>query len=291
MSLLDSEVYQKIREIVNDKVHGSTQIALNLLKFLSRVLEKVEVERVGRVLDEVLEVAMERPSMILPINMVSILKEIVKRSIDKGEEIDIKRIVDILTLSYSQSLDKAVDNAVDALRGFRKIFTLSFSSQVLRTLRKIKDVEVLITVGWPILDGLRASRELSSSGVKTYLYLDSSINDAVTSSDAVFIGCDAILVDGTVINRSGSRTATLIAKKESIPSYVICDSLKLDSMKVWKSERWKYSLEDLEVEFHVFEKVEAEFFSEYISEMGRDDWRNFVDKALRKVVELHRMSL
>ncbi|MEN2974070.1 MAG: hypothetical protein ABDH32_00650 [Candidatus Caldarchaeales archaeon] len=285
------EFYSGIREIVNDKVHGSTQIAINLMRFLSRNLENVDLYKLREIFDEVLSIAETRTSIILPINMLHILREAVESSISRDVRSNVKRLIDSLLSYYSQDLEWSAENGAKALEGYRRIFTLSYSSQVLKVLRKIKDIEVSIVAGWPLLDGLRASRELRSVGVKTFLYPDSSIYEAINSSDAIFLGCDAILIDGSIINRSGSRIATLISNYESIPSYVIGESLKLDIRSIWKPEVWKYVFEDVETEFQVFEKVEFELISKHISELGIDTPRNFVNKALRKMEEYTRKLL
>ena len=280
---MESEFYQRVRDIVDDRIHGSTGIALNLLNFLSEKLIYPEISQVRKVLDEVLRIVKKRSSIILPANLAYILNEAIDISTSRGIKPDIRRVTGLLLSSYNQKIRKAVENAVDALRGYRRIFTLSYSSQVINTLKKVLGVEVSVVAGWPILDGVRALRELTSRGAKIRIYPDSSIYEAVSSSEAALLGCDAVLLDGSAVNRSGSKVATLVCYEKFIPVYVICDSVKLDFQSIWKPETWNYEFEGIEMNFQVFEKVEPSLISRYISEIGQDTPRDFVEKALREI--------
>jgi translation initiation factor 2B subunit (eIF-2B alpha/beta/delta family) len=280
---LESEFHQRVRDIVDDRVHGSTKIALNLLTFLSEKLVYLEISQARKVLDETLRIVKKRPSIILPANLVYTLNEAANLSTSRGIKPDIRRITELLLSSYNQKIRKAVENAVDVLRGYRKIFTLSYSSQVISTLKEMLSVEVSVVAGWPILDGARAFKELTSHGARVRVYPDSSIYEAVSSSEAALLGCDAVLLDGSAINRSGSKVAALICYEKSIPVYVICDSMKLDFQSIWKPETWNYKFEGIEMDFQLLEKVESGLISRYIYDLGQDTPRDFVEKALREI--------
>ncbi len=59
--------------------------------------------------------------------------------------------------------------------------------------------------------------------------------------------------------------------------------MKLDFQHLWRPEIWSYNLEDIYMDFNVFEIVEPNLITEYISELGRDAPADFVEKALRKI--------
>jgi len=279
----EHEFYQRITNIVDDRIHGSTMIAINLLNFLSETLIYLDLSQARRLLEKVLDLVKKRPSIILPANLVYTLNKIIDLSSYKYVKHDIQAMTKLLLISYSHKITRAVENAVDHLRGYRRISTLSFSSQVLNTLKKMLDVEVSIIVGWPLLDGVKAFRELTSQGVKTRIYPDSSIYEAVSSSEVVVLGCDAVLLDGSAVNRSSSKVAALISYEKSIPVYVICDSMKLDFQSIWRPETWSYEFEGIDMSFQVFEKVDSGLISRYISELGPDSPKDFVQKALREI--------
>ncbi len=287
---MEEEIHRRVREIVNDRVHGSTQIALHLLEFLSETLTRLEESQVHRVLHEVLNIIKNRSSIILPSNLVYILEKAVDSSLKITGRVNFRIIAERLSKYYVDDIVRVVGNAFEVLKDYRKVFTLSYSSQVLNTLKKLRDVEVFMITGWPLFDGVRAFKELSSQGLRVKIYPDSSILEAVCSSEAVLLGCDAILTNGSMVNRSGSRLAGLICNEKSIPLYVVCDCMKLDFQHLWRPEIWGYDLEDIHMDFNVFEIVEASLITGYISELGRDVPVDFVEKALRKI-ESYPMAL
>lgn len=276
-------MYRKVRDIVSDRIHGSTIITLNLLTFLSDALMHVETSRAIKILEEILKITKERRSIILPANLVYVLKKTIELSSTMEEKTDIAKITKLLLSSYDQEVKKAAENTVDVLRNYRKLFTLSYSSQVLRILERVPNVEVSITTGWPLLDGYKAFKEFRSRGVKARIYPDSSIYEAIFLSDAVILGCDAVLTDGSAVNRSGSKVAALICYKESIPLYIVCDSMKLDFQSIWSPEIWSYIFEEEMMDFQVFEKINSSYVSNYISNLGLHTPEDFVSKALRKI--------
>jgi hypothetical protein len=70
---LESEFYQRVRDIVDDRIHGSTGITLNILTFLSEKLIYLEISQVRKVLDEVLRIVKKRFPIILPAILIYIL--------------------------------------------------------------------------------------------------------------------------------------------------------------------------------------------------------------------------
>lgn len=281
----ENEFYSRIRNIVNDRIHGSTTIAVNLLTFLSDTLRDVEISEAIRYLDKVLRITKERSSIVLTTNLLCILRKSIELSSTIEERTDVWRIARLLLSSYNQDTAKAVENAVNVLKDYRKLFTLSYSSQVLRILEKVPCVEASTIAGWPLLDGLRTLRELKSRRLKVRIYPDSSIYEAISSSEAVVLGCDTVLLDGSAVNRSSSKTAALICGEVSVPLYIVCDTMKLDFQSIWSPEEWEYMFEEEKMYFRVFEKIEPIYVSSYIYDLGVDDPKDFVEKALNKIKE------
>ncbi|MEM2017293.1 MAG: hypothetical protein QXY32_07335 [Nitrososphaerota archaeon] len=279
----ETKLYSRVREIINDKIHGSTTIAVNLLTFLSDELMYVDLNKAIRIIDEVQRIVEERSSMVLPSNLIYVLKKTIELSSSIEEKTDIVKISKLLLSSYVEDTTKAVENSVEVLKDCKRIFTLSYSSQITRILERTPAVEVCITTGWPLLDGYRAFREFRSKGLGAKIYPDSSIYEAISSSEAVILGCDAVLMDGSSVNRSGSKAVALICHDLSIPLYIVCDSMKLDFRSFWNPETWLYTFEEEEMRFQVFEKIESGYVSSYISNLGFHTPRVFLDEALRKI--------
>ncbi|MCF8884173.1 MAG: hypothetical protein QW655_05175 [Nitrososphaerota archaeon] len=279
---MDTESQDLLKSIIEDREHGSTQIALNLLNYISEKLHNVEIPYLVGFLEDLERKVMERRSLILPSNILHIFKENVKALSKLGIEIGIEKIVSMIRESYINALNTAVKNAVDLLEDFKKIFTLSYSSQVFKILVNLREVDVYIVPGWPVMDGLKMYRELALKNINVKLYPDLSIGEAVTKCDLVLLGSDAVLSDSSLVNRTGSRVAAMIAKENELDVYSVTDSLKLDFRSLWIPETWVIE-DNVKLEFEIFEVVEDKFVDGYISEMGLDHPEMFVEKSLEKL--------
>lgn len=270
------------RSIIKDREHGSTQIALNLLNYISEKLRSIEISCLRSLLEDIEREVMERRSLILPSNILYILKENIKPLSEVDIEISIGKIVSMIRETYIDALESAVKNAVNLLEGFKKIFTLSYSSQVFKILLNLREVDVYIVAGWPVMDGLKMYKELALKGINVKIYPDLSIGEAIAECDLVLLGSDAVLPDSSLVNRTGSRIAAKIAKEGGVNVYSVTDSLKLDFRGLWIPETWIVE-DDAKLEFEIFEVVEDKFVDGYISEMGLDAPQRFVERSLEKI--------
>lgn len=166
---------------------------------------------------------------------------------------------------------------------YRRVFTHSYSSTVIEALRRLGGVEVSICVGWPMLDGARAAEKLASHGVEVALYPDSCMLEALRRAEAVVVGCDAALVDGSLVNRSGTWMAAELAGRLGIPLLSLCDSLKLDFGSEWRGEEAEAELGGRRISYPLFDVSDAGLVSGYLSEAGLKAPSEFVEYARRRV--------
>ncbi len=277
-----AELQSRLKAIITDRESGSSEIALRILRLLSEepgFMSYQSTEAV-KLLDSLIKTALERPSLVLPVNLLSVIHEALLRS--PRLDINISRLSSRLLEIYSESLSVAVSNAVKRMRGFDRIFTLSYSSQVLRTLTSLRDVSVYMTVGWPLFDGLRAAEKLRDSGVNVHVYPDAALAEAVHLSEAVLVGCDAVLRDGSLVNRSGTLLAALAAEGER-PVISIVDSFKLDRLNAWRPETTAHLQCGFELSYRLFETTPPRLLSEFVSEIGALEPLDFVHEAEKRI--------
>ncbi len=275
---------EKISEIVFDRRGGSSQIVMSLLSYLEEAAPDGEPSAVKVFLEELYAAVLKRRSLVSPINLVSILKQAYTISLkESGPKPYLREMISQLRRIYEAALEAAVGSAEKRLAQYRTILTLSKSSQVILTVKRLKPRETRVLVGWPLMDGLAAYRELKASGVNTILLPDLSVREGLISVDALLLGCDAVLPDGSAVNRSGSGIAALAAHEAGIPTLIICDSTKLDINNLWMAEKWSLTVEEVPVEFQVFERIDASLVTEYISELGCLAPAAFVDAARKEV--------
>lgn len=275
---------EKVAEIVSDKKSGSSQISLRLLNHLAEAPINEDPQRTPQLLDELYEAVLKRRSLISPINLVSILRESYSLALaETGGRLSFKEMARRLSKLYVAALNDALRVAERRLTGCRAVLTLSKSSQVLSLMKRLSELEVRVLAGWPLMDGLAAYKEMRASGVKASLIPDLSICEAIEEVDILLMGCDAVLLDGSAVNRAGSKAAALAARDAGVSTLVLCDSTKLDLNSIWAPEKWSLTAEEAAVEFQVFEKVGSSLVTEYISELGCFPPASFVDAARREV--------
>ena len=121
------------------------------------------------------------------------------------------------------------------------IFTHCHSTNVVKALiyskKKGKNFEVYNTETRPLFQGRKTAKDLKKANIKVTMFIDSAMNVALSKElrtkkvSKIFIGADALVKEG-VINKIGSETLAILAKKHKIPFYVIADSWKFSKHKV-----------------------------------------------------------
>jgi translation initiation factor 2B subunit (eIF-2B alpha/beta/delta family) len=116
------------------------------------------------------------------------------------------------------------DDAAAALAGERcgaSVATLSRSGTVLAALRATEPA-VLIGESRPACEGTEIAAELADDGLDVTLTTDAALAGelAARDPDTVLVGADAVLADGSVVNKIGTRGLALAAARESVPVYV-----------------------------------------------------------------------
>jgi len=170
------------------------------------------------------------------------------------------------------------------------IFTHCHSSSVIDSLIYAKNhgkrFSVLNTETRPLLQGRKTSRELAKRGINVVTMVDSAARLEIKKADMMIIGCDAILRDGSVVNKIGSGMFAEIAHNAGKKVYIITDSWKFSPKPVKIEERnfqeiWKTSLKHLKIENPAFEKVDAKDITAIISELGILKPKEFVREVKR----------
>ena len=151
---------------------------------------------------------------------------------------------------------------------------------------KGKKFEVFNTETRPLLQGRKTAKELAKSGIKVTMVVDSAARDAIKNSDVMIIGADAVLSDGSVINKIGSGLFSQIAHDFKKQVYIAADSWKFSRKNVKIEERaygeiWKKAPESVKIKNPAFERIEPKYITGIISELGILRPKDFVKKARR----------
>lgn len=167
------------------------------------------------------------------------------------------------------------------------IFTHCHSSSVVDALiyakKHGKRFSVLNTETRPLFQGRKTALELEKSGISVVTMVDAAARGEIKNADMMMIGCDAILKDGSVINKIGSGMFAEIAFDLKKPVYIVTDSWKFSSHNVKIEERnyneiWKNAPKHVKIKNPAFERVERGFIAAIISELGILKPKEFSEK-------------
>lgn len=93
-----------------------------------------------------------------------------------------------------------------------------------------REFEVITTETRPLYQGRKTARILLQNNIHVTHIVDSAMRWAMNQYNPhmVFLGADAITVEGVALNKIGSRLCSLAAKEEHIPLYICTSLLKYD---------------------------------------------------------------
>jgi translation initiation factor 2B subunit (eIF-2B alpha/beta/delta family) len=157
------------------------------------------------------------------------------------------------------------------------IFTHCHSTSVIDSLIYAKEhgknFQVYNTETRPLYQGRKTAKELARAGIDVTTMVDAAARIGIKKADMMMIGCDAILNDGSVINKIGSGIFAQIAYHSRVPIYIITDSWKFSPQSISIEERnfkeiWKRIPKRVKVINPAFERVKARYITAIISELG-----------------------
>ena len=173
------------------------------------------------------------------------------------------------------------------------IFTHCHSTNVVKALvyakKKKKNFEVYNTETRPLFQGRKTAKELKKAKIKVTMFVDSAMNVALSKESGtkkvskIFIGADALVKEG-IINKIGSETLAILAKKHKIPFYVVADSWKFSSHKIPIENRklneiWDHAPKKIKIKNPAFEFVPKKYIKGIISEHGLLSYDQFLKKV------------
>ena len=175
-----------------------------------------------------------------------------------------------------KSIQKIIDAAINDLKKYDRILTISNSSTVTSILKKLRDINpnlsVYISESRPMYEGRITAENLLTHQVKTTIITEVMIPQYVKQSDAAIIGADKIFEDGSVTNKMGSQSIAIACKFYSKPFYVVARKMKqqCDSKSMADNhdteEIWERKPEEIEIINSYFEIVSAELITKIFTD-------------------------
>ncbi len=209
--------------------------------------------------------------------------------VDKSEEKNVKRLVEVVSLASEQFLGdlessrkRIAEIGAKRIRSNSVVLTHCHSSTVTNLLKRAqyegKVFEVICTETRPVFQGQVTAKEMLDLGLKTTFIVDSASRFFMNDVDLVLVGADAITSEGNVINKIGTSMVALVAQESRTPFYVVSELLKFDPATVSgdyekieersPNEIWKNAPEGLIIRNPAFDVTRRDFIHGIICEDG-----------------------
>lgn len=258
---MNREASKKFDKILQDKTSGSSEILANLNRFF------VEIQN-PEIIKESVPLIKNNLGKFSAINEYLIkLSGLIKNSnyieldnyINKFAEIEENRIKIIFEKFYTEC------------ENINKVITLSRSGTILNIIKHWvtinKKLKFVVCESRPALEGRLLAKDLIKSGVNTELITDAMMSIFVPRVDAAVIGADAVLKNGNVVNKMGSKALALFCKEYKKPFYVVTSKSKYSKRTHYKPEKedssqiWNYKNDKLSVTNFPFEEIEKKLIT------------------------------
>jgi translation initiation factor 2B subunit (eIF-2B alpha/beta/delta family) len=108
------------------------------------------------------------------------------------------------------------------------VLTLSRSGTVAAALDRARPREFLVMESRPAREGVDVAEALADETDVT-LFVDAAVAHVLGTRDVdrVLVGADAVLPEGRVVNKVGTRTAAIAAARADVPVYALCSRDKV----------------------------------------------------------------
>jgi len=278
-------IAQAIRDL---KIQGASKVREKAVKAIAESVKHTETRDVHKFKKEL------KGNLLLILNarptepeLRTAVRIILKKALHETESLhELKEHIYSACMNYEKERKKAMQ--LIALYGARIIpknsivLTHCHSStveEILSLAHKQKKLrEVYCTETRPLFQGRITAQNLARKGIKVTLFTDSAVFSLMKKCDLFFTGADAILSDGSIINKIGTSGIALAAKKFCVPYYAATSSHAFDPLTFYgieekieernPSEVWDKKLKNLNIRNPAFDRTESEFIEGIITEKG-----------------------
>lgn len=227
------ELKSTMRDIKNLTIQGATNVAIFGVRAFSKHAQTVPLEgkelliHLEKIVEELSSVRVTEPALKNGLRYVitEIRKDGKDNAISCGEDY-IKLINKAKEKIFKIGAERIQDGSV--------VFTHCHSSITVGIFieagKQGKDFEVINTETRPLFQGRKTARRLIENNIKVTHIVDSAMRWAMNrfKPHMIFMGADAITVEGVALNKIGSRLCALASEEEHIPLYICTSLLKYD---------------------------------------------------------------
>ena len=290
---------QRIALVRNDRDHGSSWLArqaVSILHDLAAGETSPADERVQQVRKAALALAYARPAMAaLAVAVGRILSA-------PGGLPGIAQEAARLLEEYDSAIERIATYARPLLSATLMVHSLSGTVLEVLTACATQIERVIVLEGRPRYEGRDMARALAERGIATTLLTDAQADIFLPQCHAVVVGADSVLANGDVLNKAGTALLAWAAHGHKLPSYVLCETLKI-SPRSWSGdlaqleekepqEVLEQPIKGVTVRNFYFDRTPAKLVTRVVTEqglMGRREIRRVAARAMHNQEVLTRI--
>jgi translation initiation factor eIF-2B subunit delta len=266
------------KDLVNfvkeDRTHGSTELALIAIEGIRKIVEQTKYSNHGElkqcVQSLIVDLQSSRPSMVALNNLLTKIHDTVMTSDATSIDVFQSKIMDscdIVTRLVHEAQSAVIQNMASLVEANDVIMTHSLSSTVKNLCAFLSEsqpsVRLVVTESRPGGEGKLLATYLSELGLTTTYINEAQIDILMPEVSKVVIGADAVLADGSILNKCGTNIMALSARYHSVPFYVCAESFK-------KKSNNEYELEQLDSDELKFDVAGVEICNVYFEHLPID---------------------
>lgn len=258
--MLPKSALHEIAAIAADRVSGASTLAVRAAQAFGRLADDRPASR-----EDLFAMAMAlehaQPAMASVRNVAYLCATLASERATAKEQRDVFRGVE------QQAREVPVRVARQAMKIWRepgRTLTISDSSTVYHILRLAWDrgllLEAFVLRSEPGSEGVRFARRLAEHGANVSVVDDDEAEETLDRCRSAIVGGDAILRDGGLVNKVGTRRLAEACRSLEKRCYAAVDTLKFDPRT--SSSGWRPPDSGL------YEVVPGDLLSAYITERG-----------------------
>jgi translation initiation factor eIF-2B subunit delta len=265
-------------EISKDRIHGSTDLALVALEGISQVARDSDAVDLADFREQILSLIASlqscRPSMVALHNLLERMRLPISQFDTHDHETYRKLIIDHCAEVRQFALDtqsRVVREMVKLVKPDDVIMTHSISSTVKKIFEQLSEtqIEIIVTESRPGDEGKVLAAYLVELGFRPTYITEAQINLWMPEVSRVIVGADALLGDGSFINKCGTSLMAMSAQYNKVPLYVCAVAFKQTHNIEYELEQMdpgelKLNLDGVEVSNSYFERVPADLVTAWI---------------------------
>jgi ribose 1,5-bisphosphate isomerase len=294
-------VYKKLKRL---EIQGATAVAKATVKALGSYSQKEkDLTEIRKAANYLLSA---RPTEPMAQNGIRFLFN----SLEKVSSVKQKETIFQRSQEFARILKKGQKNLYEAggilFPSAKVIFTHCHSSSVEGILKRGKekgfDFRVTNTETRPLYQGRKTARNLLKAGIPVRMLVDSAGPFFLSSFfsekiDFLLMGGDAVLANGSAVNKIGSYGLSLAASQAGIPVYLAVSFLKyfphpeIELEQRDPKEVWSSAPKDLEIVNLAFDHIPTDQITGFITEGGIIKPEDFSREAIKTYPWLANVSV